>query len=118
MPTGAHNDMVPAEAGADARRLRALRKLLVAAGLMTALNWIAVLARILGGLPLRDGWYDTPSIPLVMIVLWYVSSSSMIQLRYRKWAMASLAAVIVAGLFFTIGAVIELSAHGRWPIPV
>jgi hypothetical protein len=104
MPTGADNNVVLEQAGADARRLRTLRKLHIAAGLMTALSWIAALAVVFRRLPSLDGLYDRLSIPLVLTFVWFVSNFS--QLRGHKWAMARLGLIIIAGLFWATGMVI------------
>jgi hypothetical protein len=113
MPTGADNNVVIEHPGADARRLRTLQKLHIAAGLMTAMNWIAALAVVLGHLPSLDGLYVRLSLPVSMTFFWFVENSSMHRLRDRKWAMVSLVGMIIAGLFSVIGTMIELGWGSR-----
>lgn len=111
MPTGSDNDRVLDQAGANARRLRTMRKLHIAAGLVTVLNWIAALALIFRHPPSLDGLYEWLSFPLFMTVLWFVWNFSMDQLRGRKWSMPVLASMVVGGLFYAVGVAISVI---RW----
>jgi len=97
--------MVLGQAGADARRLRTLRNLRVAAGVMTALIWISALAVVFRHLPSLYGLH-TLDIPLVLAFGWFFWNSS--QFRGHKWAMTMQVIMIVSGFFWLTGAVIEL----------
>lgn len=110
MPTGTDNNIALEQPGADARRLRTLRKLHIAAGLMMALVWIATLAVVFRRLPSFDGLWDQLIIPLLLILAWFDPNSS--QLRGRKWAMTRLVFMIIAGLFLTTSMVITLWTTG------
>jgi hypothetical protein len=110
MPTGTDNNIALEQAGADARRSRTSRKLQIAAGLMTALSWIAALAVVFRRLPSLDGLYDRLSIPLALTFVWFVSNSS--QWRGDKRAMAMLGLIIISGFFWATSMVIELWMTG------